>query len=103
MVRVDYTAVDKFFSDFTTDINEGGMFIETSSPPAPGTKVTLAFSLPNNQEPLLIEGRVVWSNPDGEARSGMGIEFEELSSTARHHINELVRGLRTSRRFDVVS
>ena len=37
VVRVDYGTVDAFFSEFTSDVNEGGMFIETETPQPPGT------------------------------------------------------------------
>ena len=31
-VRIDYSTVDEIFSEFTRDINEGGLFIETEKP-----------------------------------------------------------------------
>ncbi len=31
-IPVDYSAVDAFFSEFTTNVNEGGMFIATETP-----------------------------------------------------------------------
>ncbi|HKE11487.1 MAG TPA: PilZ domain-containing protein, partial [Myxococcota bacterium] len=43
VVRVDYTTVDAFFSEFTANINEGGLFIETETPPPSGTAVLLNF------------------------------------------------------------
>ncbi len=92
VVRVDYSTVDAFFSDFTRDINEGGMFIETDEPHAPDSVVTLQFKLPGGDEPLRVRGRVVWVS-EGE-RAGMGIEFEGLDSAERARINQVVRSLR---------
>ncbi len=95
VLRVDYSTTDSFFSDFTTDINEGGMFIETDHPHASGTAVSLHFQLPG-EDSIKIQGRVVWSR-EGESPEppGMGIEFEDLTEDAKATINRLVRDLRT--------
>ena len=98
VVRVSYSTVDALFSEFTRNINEGGLFIETDSPPAPGTRVSLQFQLPGGFEPIQARGRVAWIEPastDGPA--GMGVEFEHLSSDARGRIDEIVRHLRCGR------
>ncbi len=97
VVRVDYSTVDTFFSDFTSNINEGGMFIETDAPSPIGTRVQLQFQLPGSGDPLKLEGRVVWSNPpDGSTEGpGMGVEFENLDDAARARINDVVRQLRS--------
>lgn len=92
VVRVDYSTVDAFFSDFTRNINEGGMFIETDEPCTVDELVTLQFQLPGGDEPVRVRGRVVWSDT-GEA-PGMGIEFEGLDAATRARINQLVRRLR---------
>jgi uncharacterized protein (TIGR02266 family) len=94
---VDYSAVDAFFSEFTTNINEGGMFVGTDQPHPVDTTVTLRFRLPGSEEPCEVTGRVVWVRevPDEEGPRGMGIEFEALDGTTRARINDLVRELRT--------
>jgi uncharacterized protein (TIGR02266 family) len=95
VVRVDYTTVDAFFSEFTANINEGGLFIETESPPPAGTAVLLNFKLPGEKEPIRVHGRVVWTRVQGGAESpGMGIEFENLDRAAHARIDQVVRNLR---------
>jgi len=92
VVRVDYSTVDSFFSDFTRNINEGGLFIETDEPCAVDEVVNLQFQLPGGDAPVRVRGRVVWVDA-GEA-PGMGIEFEELDPPTRARINQVVRRLR---------
>ena len=48
MVRVDYKTVDELFSEFARNINEGGMFVETETPPEPGSAVALQFRIPGS-------------------------------------------------------
>ena len=96
-LRVDYSTVDAFFSDFASDINEGGMFVENESPPEVGTGVALHFVLPRSDEPLKLQGRVVWRRERSQGEPpGMGIEFEQMDRATREQIDALVRRLRSS-------
>ncbi len=96
LVRVDYSTVDEMFSEFTRDINEGGLFIETDQPRPTGTIVSMQFNLPGGDEPIRTQGMVVRIS-DGEdgQTPGMGIEFDDLSDEDRQRIDQLIRTLRT--------
>jgi uncharacterized protein (TIGR02266 family) len=97
LVRVDYATVDEFFSEFTHDINEGGLFIETEKPHPAGTIVSMLFNLPGAEAPIQTFGTVVRISPgDGLQPPGMGIEFDELDGEARQRINAFVKALRSS-------
>lgn len=96
IVRVDYATIDELFSEFTRDINEGGLFIETEKPQPAGTEVTMHFNLPGSDETLSTVGRVAHvTSGDDVMPPGMGIEFEELSPEDRTRIDVLIRSLRT--------
>lgn len=96
-VRVDYGTVDELFSEFTRDINEGGLFIETDKPLELGTEVAMQFQLPGSCDPLQTVGRVVHVTPAALGHpGGMGIEFDELTPDDRIRIDEIVRALRSS-------
>lgn len=95
LVRVDYKTVDELFSEFARNINEGGLFVETDSPPELGSSVALEFKIPGSDDPIQVLGRVVRiSRGEREQGPGMGIEFEDLDFQSRELINELVRNLR---------
>ena len=93
-VRVEYASVDAMFSEFTRNINEGGVFIETESPLALDERVHLQFRLPGVAEPFKVSGRVAWIESDGAA-PGMGVEFDPLSPDDRERVNQLVLELRS--------
>ena len=95
VVRVSYSTVDSLFSDFTRNINEGGMFIETDNPVPLDTVVNVQFQLPGRHDPIRASGRVVRVGGDLGEPNGMAIEFEELDPEACQRINELVRKLRS--------
>jgi uncharacterized protein (TIGR02266 family) len=96
-VRIDYATVDEMFSEFTRDINEGGLFIETEKPHQPGTEVSMQFHLPGSADALQTIGRVVRvSSGVVGSPAGMGIEFDELTSDDRVKIDQIVRALRSA-------
>lgn len=99
-VRIDYATVDEMFSEFTRDINEGGLFIETEKPHQAGTEVSMQFHLPGSQEVLRTVGRVVRVSSGGVGMpAGMGIEFDELTPDDRVKIDRIVRALRSDGAF----
>jgi type IV pilus assembly protein PilZ len=98
-VRVDYSTIDAIFSEFTRNINEGGLFIETETPLALDEQVQLHFQLPGVEDPFKVSGRVAWVQEVGaDGPPGMGVEFEHLDAGARLRIDEIVQGLRVDRK-----
>jgi uncharacterized protein (TIGR02266 family) len=98
VIRVDYGTVDEIFSDFTTNINEGGIFIETTKVQLPGSPVRLEFSFPGATQPVRVSGRVVWVRKQSQSADGppgLGVQFEDLSRETKDQINEIVKNLRT--------
>ena len=72
-IRVDYSTVDALFCDFTRNINEGGLFIETPDPCPVDTMVKLQFRLPGVDDAIRTRGRVVWvdrGDPTGRPDRG---------------------------------
>ena len=95
VVNIEYSTVDDLFTEFTRDINEGGVFIETESPQEIGTMIDLQFVLPGSGDPIKAPGMVVRSNDGSEPGPvGMAVEFENLPGEARERINELIRSMR---------
>lgn len=97
-IRIDYQTVDAFFSEFASNINQGGLYIKTTRPLAPGTHLTLQFLLPNRPTPIQVAGEVVWVNERTTKgiNPGMGIRFEELDVEVKAQINRLARELRNT-------
>jgi uncharacterized protein (TIGR02266 family) len=98
VVRIEYATVDALFSDFTRNVNEGGVFIETDCPAELDSVVHLRFRLPGTRENIKVAGRVAWIEPGADGRpQGMGVEFENLSDADRERINAIVLRLRADR------
>jgi uncharacterized protein (TIGR02266 family) len=98
-VRIEYATVDALFSDFTRNINEGGIFVETDEVIPLEEKVELKLRLPGSPEVVHARGRVVRVEPASEtSAAGIAIEFDQLDADAREAINRVVRRLRNDPR-----
>jgi type IV pilus assembly protein PilZ len=94
-LEVNYRADDTFLFAYITDISAMGIFIRTSNPESPGTRLNLHFTPPGN-ETFELEGEVVWINPAvpgaQEGRNpGMGVQFINLTQHMRERMIALVR------------
>lgn len=96
-IQVSYESVDELFSEFTRDINEGGVFIATERPLGLDEPVVLSFQLPASAHAIRVTGRVVRvQTKDRDGAAGMAVEFDPLDLTARQAVDRLVRSLRSS-------
>lgn len=95
-LEVDYASEDNYLFAYITDISETGIFVRTTSPEQPGTRLNLRFRLDNAMPQIEIEGEVIWVNPfrpgaPDNLHPGMGIRFVELDDELRDTLLELVR------------
>jgi len=80
--EVTLSSDSNFYTGFTTDLSDGGIFVATCAVYEPGTEVKLRFSLPGSGS-IETEGIVRWTREYNEKTPdifpGMGIEFASLS------------------------
>lgn len=94
-VLVAYRTVDRFLADFGTNLSKGGVFVNTAEPLSVGTPVRLLVSLPDQEVPCEVTGRVIRVQDDaGGGTPGMGIEFVDVEPETQERIAELVTYLR---------
>jgi uncharacterized protein (TIGR02266 family) len=83
-----------FFTGFSTDISEGGIFIATVETVPQGTKVDLDFTLPGGR-PLKARGVVRWlrepNDHTPDLMPGMGVQFQDLQPEVASLISDFVR------------
>ncbi|MBM4017364.1 MAG: PilZ domain-containing protein [Planctomycetes bacterium] len=72
----------------TLNISAGGMCVLMADPLREGTKPNLAFTLPDDPQPIACRGRIVWCRPskiDPELFE-VGLSFAEISDEDRARI-----------------
>ena len=92
-VRVEYSNVEDFLVDYTSNQTIGGMFIKTAKPMEVGTQFRLRIQLPGGRRTIDTEAEVRWTLPRDVAAPmtpGMGVRFGTLSSMDRGYVEDLL-------------
>jgi uncharacterized protein (TIGR02266 family) len=98
-VNHEFQSMEEFIAEYVWDISEGGVFIRTHTPLAPGTPVDLRFTVIADEiETVEGTGVVVRSVPAGGAqRPGMGVAFETLTAASQALVQRITAPLRKNR------
>lgn len=102
-VQVDLFGDTNFYTGFSADISEGGIFVETYAQHAVGELVRVRFTLPDDAEPIEAVTTVRWlrvRNDANDTHPGLGLKFVEISPEALGRINEFVQKSRLPTFFD---
>jgi uncharacterized protein (TIGR02266 family) len=98
VVEVSLTSEHNFYTGFTQDISEGGVFIAGIDLFPIGTPVEFALRLGTGA--IVLTGVVRWVREPGpdteEAMPGIGVEFIDLHPVVKDRINEFIRSRRES-------
>jgi len=104
-MKIRYTTPEgRQFDSLTGGIGAGGLFIESSAPLAPGTELSVEFSLPDRPwEKHKAKGKVAWTRNKPERHlffPGMGVQFTNIDEKSRNELLRLVAALNRSRMTD---
>ena len=83
------------------NLSSVGLFIESSAPLAPGTELSVEFSLPDHPRgKYTAKGKVAWTRAKPERHllfPGMGVQFTDINEKARKDLLEFVEALNRAR------
>lgn len=91
---ISFGSDSNFYTGFTRDLSEGGVFVATHNILEVGTVIDLEFSIPDNGPPFNVQGEVRWAaeyNESSDGHPGLGVRFISLSETDRQRIDRFVR------------
>lgn len=96
VVSVDVEGEDRFFTGFSGEvrnISRGGLFIATPTPPPPGTRLVVSFSIPGMKDFVTANVEVRWvrPKPSGELAAGVGVRFLDLPPEAEAAVNRFIQ------------
>ncbi len=90
---IDMRSDSNFFTGFTTNVSEGGIFVATVQSVPRGTTVDLDFTLPGGR-PMKVTGVVRWTrevnDKTPELMPGMGVQFSHLPPEVASAITDFV-------------
>ena len=91
-VRVDLYSEDTFFTGFSENISEGGLFVATDAPFEVGTVLDIRLTLMGGQT-LKHSVVVRWVRPPGAVGglpAGMGVQFADLTEERRRELQSFI-------------
>lgn len=83
-----------FYTGFTENLSQGGVFVATHAQKSIGSSIDLVISLPD-QPIIRAKGTVRWLRPYSETNDavpGMGVRFEQLTEEDARRIHDFARG-----------
>jgi type IV pilus assembly protein PilZ len=90
-IEIKFRETGSFVRSYMLNVNNGGLFLKTEKPLNIDAEVTMHIQLPNDQETMTIEGRVVWTNTKSKAfPGGMGIQFSQIMPEHKDKIKAFV-------------
>lgn len=93
--QVTYSTAGAFLVAYTSNLSQGGVFLDTPTPLPVGTAVKLSFTTPSAPEPIVVDAVVAWvretPTPEGHP-AGMGLQFGQLDDRYGSVIDRLVAG-----------
>ena len=102
-VAVDLASDHNFFTGFSYNVSEGGLFVATHSLLPVGTRLEIAFALPGDDTPIRAVAEVRWVREHCETSDlppGMGLRFLELDERSSQRVTFFVCGSRAPFFFD---
>lgn len=91
-VQVDLRSEDTFFTGFSENISEGGLFVVTDAPFEVGAILTVSLSLMGGP-PEQLEAVVRWVRPANAAGGlppGMGVRFMGLGPAKTQELQDFI-------------
>ena len=90
-IEVRFREKSSFVRSYMLNVNHGGLFLKTERPLHIDAEVVMHVCLPDDQEIMKIEGRVVWTNAKSKAFPlGMGIQFTQILPAHQDKIKAFV-------------
>jgi len=92
-IEIKFGDTGALIKSYMLNVSNGGIYIKTDKPFSLDTLILLKFSLPDDPDPIEIEGKVVWSNPRGGKGyfpKGMGIKFLKIKPADSEKIKKFV-------------
>jgi type IV pilus assembly protein PilZ len=103
-IEVNLTSDHNFYTAFTQNISEGGLFVATTRLLPVGTLIEFSFTLNDDPDPIRAKGRVRWVRDpmlyNRDTVPGMGIEFIELDPPTQKRVNDFIARKRDSLFYD---
>jgi uncharacterized protein (TIGR02266 family) len=92
-LEIDFSSDHTFFSGFSENLSDGGLFVATYSPRALGERLRVRFTLPGIERPIEATVEVRWIreyDAHSDHSPGFGASFLDLDDVDRETIHRFL-------------
>lgn len=93
-IEIDFESEHTFFSGFSENLSDGGLFVATYAPRKLGERLHVRFSLPGLERPIDVHVEVRWLrdyDASAEIVPGFGAAFLDLDDRDRDSIHAFLK------------
>ncbi|MBU0552571.1 TIGR02266 family protein [Myxococcota bacterium] len=103
-VEVSQSSDHNFYTGFTHNISEGGLFLATNMMIPIGSELTFRFNMEGFPEAIMVRGVVRWLREPhsfiGDLPPGLGVQFLDLPAPHKRFVQSFINRNRESIFFD---
>lgn len=105
VMEVQYRSAGSFLVSYSLNLSKGGLFLDTDDLLPVGTRLSVAFTIPNAAEPVQAAARVIWrrEHESADGPRGLGLQFDGLEQSIGEQIDTMVSGFAGVRLMAVAS
>lgn len=92
-ISIEFKNIQQLYGSYMPYVNHGGLFFISQEKVELGQQVKVSVMLPDDLEPSVFEGPVIWINPlgaQGGRPVGFGVAFSEAQIKLRTEIERLL-------------
>lgn len=92
VLQLQYRNAGHLLVSYCTNLSRGGLFVPSTDPLPPGTRITLSLGVPGETNPVEVAAEVRWVRQfdAAEGPSGMGLSFEDIDDVLGERIDGIV-------------
>ncbi|MDH4233285.1 MAG: PilZ domain-containing protein [Nitrospirota bacterium] len=92
-LKISYTSYNEFISEYTKDVSNGGMLINTKRHHEVNDIIDLSLNVPGLDTPIKIKGEVVRVKIHNvkDEDAGIGVKFIEIDTESRKALIDFIR------------
>lgn len=92
VLQLAYRSASHLLVSYCTNLSRGGLFVPSSEPLPPGTRLSLSLTVPGDDEPIELHAEVRWVRQFDalEGPAGMGLAFEDIDELLGDRVDSIV-------------
>ncbi len=92
VLQLAYRSASHLLVSYCTNLSRGGLFVPSTEPLPPGTRLSLSLTVPGDADPIELHAEVRWVREFDalEGPAGMGLAFEDIDQVLGDRVDAII-------------